>query len=90
MNIMNVMNMWKGAMFMPYPTETKDRMNVMNVARRFFACRARDVPKGFVATSGRKCERVRTGTPAGKETRKIRLTASRFADNWQLITDNCF
>jgi hypothetical protein len=59
MNVMNIMNMWKSAMFMPYLTETKDRMNVMNVARRFFACRARDVPKGFDATAGRK---MRTST----------------------------
>jgi hypothetical protein len=37
MNVMNVVNMWKSAMFMPYPFEMKGRLNVMNVAQRFFA-----------------------------------------------------
>jgi hypothetical protein len=37
MNVMNVMNMWKSAMFMPYRTETKGRMNVVNVVRGYFA-----------------------------------------------------
>jgi hypothetical protein len=37
MNVMNIMNMWKSEKFMPYPTETKVRMNVMNVVPAYFA-----------------------------------------------------
>jgi hypothetical protein len=44
MNVMNVMNMWKSAMFMPYPIETKGRLNVMNVVPKYFACGARVLP----------------------------------------------
>ena len=47
MNVMNVMNMWKSATFMPYSTESKRRLNVMNVARKFFRPRARRVPNAL-------------------------------------------
>ena len=41
---MNVMNIWKSATFMPYATESKGRMNVVNVARKYFVSRARELP----------------------------------------------
>jgi hypothetical protein len=37
MNVMNVMNVWKSATFMPYPTEMKELLNVMNVSPKYFA-----------------------------------------------------
>jgi hypothetical protein len=33
---MNIMNVWKGATFMPYPIENKGRLSIMNVGRRYF------------------------------------------------------
>jgi len=47
MNVMNVMNMWKSATFMPYPTEIKGRLNVMNVVWKYFGSRARGMPNRF-------------------------------------------
>ena len=46
MNVMNVMNIWKSATFMPQAHETKGRLNVMNVVQRFFARGARTLPTG--------------------------------------------
>jgi len=36
MNVMNVMNVWKSATFMPQAFETKGLLNVMNVAAGIF------------------------------------------------------
>jgi hypothetical protein len=46
MNVMNVMNLWKSATFMPQPYENKGSLNVMNVVRKYFAARARVLPIG--------------------------------------------
>ena len=35
MNVLNVMNVWKSATFMPQAFETKGLLNVMNVVRGF-------------------------------------------------------
>jgi len=44
MNVMNVMNVWKSDTFMPYPTERKERLNVMNVVQTCFDREARHMP----------------------------------------------
>ena len=41
---MNVDERYKPVTFISYPHENKDPMNVMNVARKYFAGRARELP----------------------------------------------
>jgi len=58
MNVMNVVNMSKSATFMPQAYESKGRLNVMNVVRKYFASGARELPNVVAVEEGSRDDRA--------------------------------
>ena len=48
-NVVNVGERYKNITFITYQADTKGLVNVVNVAQKSFACRARELPNAFKA-----------------------------------------